>query len=101
MNNNYYFLLASPTYSGLSTMAAQIVDAAKKTYDGNVMNEVALNQMIDTLKASAEEMKRQNPRWRVPRIELVTTAYSDSVHVCIDKWSFLGYKVKDIVGYVG
>ncbi len=101
MNTTYYYLLASPSFSGLSTMASKIMTAAKNTYDGCVMNEIAIMHMLETLKASAEEMKKENPRWRIPRIAFVKNDYSDNIHITIDNWSFIGYKVKDIVGYVG
>ena len=102
MNNNYYYLIPSTTYSGLSSMAELIVAAVRSTYANNVMSELAINRMVDTLRASAEELKREHPRWKEVQIELVTNDYTDGLYVSIDgKWSLTGYKVKDIVGYVG
>ncbi len=96
MRDTYYYLMPSSSYSGLSTMAAQMVKAAKKTYGGCVMSRLAVEIMVDELKKSAEQNKLQHPRWKQPTVKLTETDFSDNIHVSIDNWSFIGYKVKDI-----
>ena len=97
MRNTYYFLQPSTTFSGLTTIARRIVDAAKATYGNCVMDRLAIELMVEELKELASEMKKTFPRGRIPKIELEGNPYSDSIHIRIDCWSFIGYKVGSII----
>ena len=97
MRNTYYFLQPSTTFSGLTTIARRIVDAAKATYGNCVMDRLAIDIMVEELKESAAEMKKTLPRGRIPKIELEGNPYSDCIYIRIDCWSFIGYKVGSII----
>lgn len=96
MRDTYYYLDPSDTFSGLTAIAKRIVDAAKNTYGGCVMNKLAIELMVDEMNKSAREMKKAFPRGKVPRIELVENPYTDSLHINVDGWSIICHKVKDI-----
>ena len=97
MRDTYYFLQPSTTFSGLTTIARRIVDAAKATYGNCVMDRLAIDLMVEDLKKSALEMKKTFPRGRMPKIELTENTLADCLYIHIDDWSFIAYKVKDII----
>ena len=58
MRNTYYFLQPSTTFSGLTTIARRIVDAAKATYGNCVMDRLAIDIMVEDLIVSARKAKQ-------------------------------------------
>lgn len=97
MRNTYYFLQPSTTFSGLTTIARRIVDAAKATYGNCVMDRLAIDIMVEDLIVSARKAKQAFPRGKMPKIELTENTLADCLYIHIDDWSFIAYKVKDII----
>lgn len=93
----YYFNPSFTNGSGLTAMAKKLVDEAKAKHSYVVYGKDAIPQVVAELKARAEELKKENPRWKMPDISYYVSDWTGDVLLSIDSWSFVCYKVKSII----
>lgn len=95
----YYFNPSTTNGSGLTTMAKKLVDEAKARHSYVVYGKDAVPQVVAELKSRAEELKKENPRWKMPDISFDVNAWTGDGMLKIDDWSFICYKVKNIIHF--
>lgn len=98
----YDFYYLNPSFAngnGLTAMAKKIVDEAKAKHSYVVYGKDVLPQIVEELKVRAEELKKENPRWKMPEISFNKNAWTGDGLLRIDGWSFTCCKVKNIIHF--
>lgn len=96
----YYFEPSTSGQSGLTALADALVKEAKEKHSYIVYSKDCIPQIVDELKERAEELKKENPRWKkMPKIYWYVNDYSGNASLHIDEWSFVLHKVKYIIHF--
>jgi hypothetical protein len=96
MEETYYFIMPSSTFSGLSTIASVVVAEARRTYTHAVVSEAQMQYVVEHLNGLAQKLLAEKPRCRAPKIEFSQEKYGlPRLHV--DTWSATCYVVESII----
>lgn len=102
MNERYDYFYFSPSVTGLSglnAIASVLVKEAREEHSYVVYGVDAIPNILECLKERAKELRKDNPRCKLPEIWVHYNDYTGDGILHIDKWSFLLYKVKSIIHF--
>ena len=96
MNEQYFFLMPSSTFSGLSTIASAVAAVARQSLTHVVVSESQMQSVVAHLNDTAKQLLAEKPRCRAPYIEFSQEKYG-LPHLHIDSWSVTCYPVTAII----
>lgn len=87
----FYFLEASSTYSGLTKLADQLVEYARKRYNRCIVSELSIPLVVRDLEKEADRLHAANPRCKKPKVHFVINDWEEATYdaLFIDDWQIL------------
>ena len=97
MNETYYYLEPSITFSGLTKIAGEVVHMARQTYGGCLVSQSRMQEVMADINQYAADRLAANPRCKAPMIAYVHRDYTADTTISIDGWHITCKAVKQMI----